>query len=106
MDTEACIDVADWKDRAGVVAATQRIERIAAADPAIAGEVGAGKFPPESAALIAAVVERDARFYDPVISEAAVRRLNGFAQSIGHLSAPVPYDHVVATRCRRLWTNG
>ncbi len=38
------------------------------ADPAMAGEVGRRKFPPESAALIAAIVERDVRFYDPVIS--------------------------------------
>ena len=88
------------------VRAIVKAQKSLRADPAMAREVGRRKFPPESAALIAAVVERDARFYDPVISEAAVRRLNSFAQSIGHLSAPVPYDHVVATRCRRLWTNG
>ena len=76
------------------------------ADPAIAREVGRRKFPPESAALIAAVVARDAPFYDPVISEDAVRRLNAFAQSIGHLSAPTPYEQVVAARCRPLWTGG
>jgi ABC-type nitrate/sulfonate/bicarbonate transport system substrate-binding protein len=74
------------------------------ADPAIAREVGRRKFPPESAALIAAIVARDAPFYDPVISEDAVLRLNAFAQSIGHLSAPLPYEQVVATRCRHLWT--
>lgn len=74
------------------------------ADPAIARAVGAGKFPPESADLIAAVVGRDAPFYDPVISEDAVARLNAFALSVGHLSGPVPYDRVVATRCRPLWT--
>ena len=76
------------------------------ADPAIAREVGRRKFPPESADLIAAIVARDAPFYDPVISEQAVQRLNAFAQSIGHLSEPVPYEQVVATRCRRLWTGG
>ena len=74
------------------------------ADPAIAREVGRRKFPPQSAALIATIVARDARFYDPVISAAAVQRLNGFAQSIGHLTGPVPYEQVVATRCRPLWT--
>jgi ABC-type nitrate/sulfonate/bicarbonate transport system substrate-binding protein len=58
----------------------------------------------ESAALIAAIVERDAQFYDPVISEAAVQRLNAFAISIGHLTEPVPYEQVVASRCRRLWS--
>jgi len=76
------------------------------ADPALARAVGARKFPPEPAALIAAVVARDAAFYDPVISEDAVRRLNAFAQSVGQLSGPVPYEQVVATRCRRLWTGG
>ena len=76
------------------------------ADPALARAVGARKFPPEPAALIAAVVARDAAFYDPVISEDAVRRLNAFAQSVGQLTGPVPYEQVVATRCRRLWTGG
>ena len=76
------------------------------ADPAAARAVGARKFPPDSAALISAVVERDAAFYDPVISEDAVRRLNAFAQSVGQLSGPVAYEQVVATRCRKLWTGG
>ena len=76
------------------------------ADPAIAREVGRRIFPPESADLIAAVVARDAQFYDPVISEQAVENLNAFARSVGHLSGPVAYEQVVATRCRRLWTGG
>ena len=86
------------------VRAIVKAQRALRADPAIAREVGSRKFPPESAALIAAIVARDAPFYDPVISEAAVRRLNAFAQSIGHLRGPVPYEQVVATRCRHLWT--
>ena len=88
------------------VRAIVKAQQALRADPAIAREVGARKFPPESAALIASVIARDARFYDPVISETAVQRLNGFAQSIGHLTGPVPYEQVVATRCRRLWTDG
>jgi len=76
------------------------------ADPGLAREVGRGKFPPRSAELIAAVIARDAPFYDPVISEDAVARLNAFARSVGHLSGPVAYDQVVATRCRPLWTGG
>ncbi len=88
------------------VRAIVRAQKALRADPAIAREVGTRKFPQDSVALIAAIVERDAQFYDPVISEAAVRRLNAFAQSIGHLTGPVPYDQVVATRCRRLWTGG
>lgn len=88
------------------VRAIVKAQKALRADPAIAREVGTRKFPPESAALIAAIVERDALFYDPVISEAAVQHLNAFAQSIGHLGEPVPYEQVVATRCRRLWTGG
>lgn len=76
------------------------------ADPSLARQVGARKFPPESAALIANVVERDVPFYDPSIPESSVAALNAFARSIGHLSRDVPYDHVVATRCRPLWSGG
>ena len=86
------------------VRAIVKAQKALRADPAMAREVGRRKFPPESAALIAAIVERDAPFYDPVISEAAIQRLNAFAQTVGHLSGPVPYDQVVAMRCRRLWT--
>lgn len=88
------------------VRAIVKAQKALRADPALAREVGGRKFAPESAALIATVIERDARFYDPVISEAAIQRLNAFAQSVGHLSGPVPYEQVVATRCRRLWTGG
>jgi len=88
------------------VRAIVRAQQALRADPALARKVGARKFPPESAALIAAVVERDAPFYDPAISEDAVGRLNGFAQSVGQLSKPVPYEQVVAVRCRNLWTGG
>ena len=76
------------------------------ADPALAREVGDRKFPPESASLIATIVERDAQFYDPAISEEAVQRMNDFAQSVGNLSGPVSYEQVVATRCCPLWAGG
>lgn len=86
------------------VRAIVKAQKALRADPALAREVGTRKFPPESAALIAAIVARDAEFYNPAISEEAVRHLNAFAQSIDHLTGSVPYDQVVATRCRRLWT--
>ena len=88
------------------VRAIVKAQQALRADPALAREVGSRKFPPESAALIAAVIERDAPFYDPVITEERVARLNDFAQSIGHLTGPVPYDQVVAMRCRPLWAAG
>ncbi len=88
------------------VRAIVKAQKALRADPALAREVGRRKFPPDSAALIASVIERDAPFYDPMISEDAVGHLNAFAQSVGQLSGPVPYDQVVATRCRPLWTGG
>lgn len=87
------------------VRAVVKAQRALRGEPELAREVGARKFPPSSAALIANVVARDAVFYDPAISETAVEHLNAFAQSIGHLSQPVPYERVVAERCRGLWAS-
>jgi hypothetical protein len=57
----------------------------------------------QAAELFATIVERDLPFYDPVISEEAITGLNRFAQSVGRLPGPVPYDQVVAVRFRNLW---
>jgi ABC-type nitrate/sulfonate/bicarbonate transport system substrate-binding protein len=88
---------------AAAVRAIVKAQKALRVDPAIAAEVGRRRFPAEAAELIATVVERDLPFYNPVISEAAVVALNRFAQSIGHLPRPVPYDQVVAVRFRDLW---
>ena len=71
--------------------------------PGLAREVGVQLFPPEFGVLIANVIERDTPFYDPVITEEAVTRLNSFAQTVGQLNAPVAYDLVVAVQCQPLW---
>ena len=89
---------------AAAVRAIVRTQRMLAKDPSRATEVGRRRFPPASAEIIGAVVERDLPFYDPVISEASVTAMNGFAQAIGLLRAPVAYDEVVATRFRPLWS--
>src|SRR2546425_3350795 len=44
-------------------------------DPGRATEVGRRRFPPAAADMIAALVERDLPFYDPVIDEDAVRAM-------------------------------
>lgn len=88
------------------VRAIVKAQKALRADPSLARRVGDRKFPPDAAALIASIVERDAPFYDPVISEEAVQRMNAFAQSVGNLSGPVPYEQVVAKRCIPLWTAG
>ena len=86
------------------VRAIIKAQKALRADPKLAAEVGRRKFPPEAAALIAQVVGRDAPFYDPYIHEEAVTGMNRFAQSVGHLSRPVPYEQVAAVRYRELWT--
>jgi len=73
------------------------------ADPNRATEVGKRRFPPSEAALIAELVRRDLPYYDPNIPEEKVSSMNLFAQDIGLLSAPVPYDQVVATQFSHLW---
>lgn len=101
--TEALI--AREPDRvAAAVRAIVRAQRMLKGTPARAAEVGRRRFPAAAAEIIAAVVERDLPFYDPVISEGSVAAMNGFAQAIGLLEAPVAYDDVVATRFRVLWT--
>jgi len=90
---------------AAVVRAIVRTQRMLKKEPARANEVGQRRFPPAAAEIIAAIVERDLAFYDPVIPEAAVATMNGFAQAIGLLATPVAYDEVVATRFRDLWSS-
>ena len=94
---------------AAAVRAIVRAQKTLRADPSLARQVGAKKFPADAAELITNVVARDVEFYDPVISESAIVKMNQFAQSVGHLSRPVPYDRVVAIGYRHLWrdpTNG
>ena len=89
---------------AGAVRAIVRAQQVLKADPTRATEVGRRRFPSAAAEIIADLVARDLPFYDPVVSEASVTRMNAFAQAIGLLSAPVPYDAVVATQFRGLWS--
>ncbi len=88
---------------AAAVRAIVKAQKALREQPALAAEVGGRKFPKEAAEMITAIVERDAPFYDPVIYEEAIAGLNRFAQSIGHLPSPVPYEQVVAARFRDLW---
>src|SRR5438093_673423 len=88
---------------AAAVRAIVRTQRMLRKEPALATRVGRQRFPPAAAEIIAALVERDLPFYDPVISESSVVTMNSFAQAIGLLDAPVVYEEVVATRFRALW---
>ncbi len=88
---------------AAAVRAIVKTQQALRADPTRATEVGKRRFPPDAAELIATLVERDLPFYDPAISEEAVVGLNRFAQSVGLVPGPVPYEQVVAVRFRDLW---
>jgi len=74
-------------------------------DVTLATVVGKKRFPPSEADLIAELVRRDLPYYDPVITEETVLSMNRFAQDIGLLAAPIPYDRVVATQFSYLWNN-
>jgi ABC-type nitrate/sulfonate/bicarbonate transport system substrate-binding protein len=65
--------------------------------PERATQIGKKLFPPTEANLIAELIRRDAPFYDPAITPKSVEAMNRFAQDIGVLSKPVPYDRVVWT---------
>jgi ABC-type nitrate/sulfonate/bicarbonate transport system substrate-binding protein len=88
---------------AAAVRAIVRAQDILRKDPGRATEIGRRRFPPAASEIIAAVVERDLPFYDPAIGEPAVSVMNGFARSLGLLTAPVSYEDTVATRFRDLW---
>jgi ABC-type nitrate/sulfonate/bicarbonate transport system substrate-binding protein len=95
------------RNLSGVEAAVRAVvkaQRLLRAEPSLAQKIGRSKFPPDAAALIARTIERDVSFYDPVITEEAVAGMNAFAQAIGYLPGPVPYEQVVDVRMRPLWT--
>jgi NitT/TauT family transport system substrate-binding protein len=73
-------------------------------DPSLAAVVGKKRFPASEAELIAELIRRDLPYYEPVITEETVTRMNRFAQDIGLLTNPVSYDQVVATQFIPLWT--
>lgn len=87
----------------GAIRAIIKAQKALRADTSRATEVGRKIFPPTEAEMIAKLIERDLPYYDPVISEDVVTKMNRFAQDVGLLSRPVPYDQVVASRFSHLW---
>jgi NitT/TauT family transport system substrate-binding protein len=87
---------------AGAVRAIVRAQAALRAEPALATRA-AGMFPDAERALIAGLVERDAAFYDPAISEESAGALNDFSRSLGILRGAARYEDVVAVRFRGCW---
>lgn len=89
---------------AGAVRAIVRAQQALRADPSLAAGIGNRLFPPDEAALIAALIARDAPFYDATISREAIAGLNKFGLANGLTAEPIPYDRLVAAQFRELWT--
>ena len=88
---------------AGVVRAIGKTQQALRADPTLATEVGRGLFPAEETALIAGQIARDAPFYNSDVTEDMIAGASEFAQDLGLLSRPVPYEQIVAVQFRHLW---
>lgn len=88
---------------AAAIRAIVKTQKALREEPAYATEVGQRLFPPTEAGLITELIRRDLPYYDPSISAETVTRMNRFAQDVGLLSAPVPYEQVVAAGFQHLW---
>jgi NitT/TauT family transport system substrate-binding protein len=88
---------------AAAVRAIVKTQRALKGDVALATRVGEKLFPPEQAALIAELIRRDLPYYDAAISPRTVAAMNRFAQDLGLLSGPAPYETVVAADLAALW---
>jgi ABC-type nitrate/sulfonate/bicarbonate transport system substrate-binding protein len=88
---------------AAAVRAIVKTQAALKADPGRAAAIGDRLFPPEAAALIAALIRRDLPYYDPSISREFVTDMNRFARDLGILSGAIRYDEVVATQFAHLW---
>ncbi len=86
------------------IRAVVRTQKALRGDPSLATAVGLRLFPPDEAALIAPLIERDAPYYDAAISREAVDGLMGFATAFGLIDAPTSYERVVAAQFGGLWT--
>lgn len=103
VTTDAMIDKKPDTVAAAIRAIVKTLKALKA-DVSQATAVGRKRFPETEASLIAEVVKRDLPFYDPSIDETYVARMNAFARDMGFLKGDVPFEGVVATRFRDLWT--
>jgi NitT/TauT family transport system substrate-binding protein len=90
---------------AATLRAIVKTQKALKVDPSLAAAIGERLFPPEEAALIAGLIQRDAPFYDAAITPEAIDGLNRFAKAVGLISEQVPYDRLVATQFRQLWND-
>jgi ABC-type nitrate/sulfonate/bicarbonate transport system substrate-binding protein len=68
------------------------------ADVSLATQVGNTVFPPEQAALIAGLIERDLPYYSTAISCDFVAGMNAFARDVGILRGDPDHSRIVFSR--------
>jgi NitT/TauT family transport system substrate-binding protein len=88
---------------AGAIRAVRSAQKALKANPSLATGIGEKLFPADEAELIAGLIERDAPFYDAVITRKAVDGLMMFAKGFGLIKEVVPYEALVATEFSPLW---
>lgn len=89
---------------AGAIRAVRSAQRALRENPSLATDIGERLFPADEAELIASLIERDAPFYDAVITRQAVDGVMKFAKGFGLIKDVVSYDTLVATQFSPLWT--
>jgi ABC-type nitrate/sulfonate/bicarbonate transport system substrate-binding protein len=87
----------------GAIRAVRAAQKALRADPALATGIGEKLFPADEAPLIAALIERDAPFYDAVITREAIAGVTQFVKDFGLIDRLIPYDEMVATEFSALW---
>lgn len=88
---------------AGAVRAVRSAQKALRANPSLATGIAEKLFPADEAELIAALIARDAPFYDATITREAVEGLMKFTKGFGLIKAAVPYEALVATELSALW---
>jgi NitT/TauT family transport system substrate-binding protein len=89
---------------AAAIRAVTRTQAALKSNPSLAAQAAQRWFPPEEAELISELIRRDAPFYDATISTDAITGANRMMQEAGLLTAPVPYDLIVASQFKHLWS--
>ena len=88
---------------AGAIRAVVKAQKALKADPSISTDIGKRLFPADEAELIAGLIERDAPFYDAVITREAVDGLMNFAKEFGLIKDVAPYEAMVTSQFSQLW---
>jgi ABC-type nitrate/sulfonate/bicarbonate transport system substrate-binding protein len=89
---------------AAAIRAIVSTQRALKSDPTLATQVGRRWFPAEETELIAELIRRDTPFYNPTISAEAIAGANRVMLEAALISTPVPYDTIVATQFKHLWS--